>query len=125
MLAPRQKEILRLIAGGLTSRGIAARLKISFKTVVVHRHNLMRRLRIHDVVSLARYAYRNKLLELCSNLAGSTGDRHRQEAYPGVRRRRAGVADPDIPNRRKAKAEFSALAPFRKPLPRLCHDCQT
>lgn len=64
VLTPRESEILRLIAEGLSSREIAVRLKISFKTVVSHRYQLMRKLGIHDVVSLVRYAVRNKLTEL-------------------------------------------------------------
>jgi DNA-binding NarL/FixJ family response regulator len=63
-LTPRENEVLKLIASGLTSRQIAGRLKISFKTVVVHRYQLMRKLDVHDVVSLVRYAIRNKLTEV-------------------------------------------------------------
>ena len=62
-LTPRQKQILKLIAMGLTSVEIASKLRISFKTVVVHRQNMMKRLDVHEVVSLVRYAYRNRLLE--------------------------------------------------------------
>lgn len=62
-LTPRQMEIVKLIASGFTSAEIAARLDISFKTVVVHRQNIMKQLGVHEVVSLVRYAYRNKLVE--------------------------------------------------------------
>ena len=47
-LTPRQREILRLVAQGLTNREIADTLKISVRTVEVHRFNLMRRLRGRD-----------------------------------------------------------------------------
>ena len=61
-LSPREKEILKLIADGLSSREIADQLEISFKTAVAHRYHIMEKLQIHDVVTLVRYALRNKLI---------------------------------------------------------------
>lgn len=58
-LTPRQREILRLIAGGMTSRQIGDVLRIRLKTVESHRMHLMRRLGIHDVAGLVRYAVRH------------------------------------------------------------------
>ena len=55
-LTPRQKEILRLVAQGLTNREVAHNLKISVRTVEVHRFNLMRRLRVRNVAQLLRQA---------------------------------------------------------------------
>jgi len=55
----RQREILQLIAAGMTSRQIAHALKIRLKTVESHRLQLMRRLDIHDVAGLVRYAVRH------------------------------------------------------------------
>lgn len=63
-LTTREVEVLKLIASGLSSREISAQLDISFKTVVVHRYNIMRKLEVHDVVSLVRYAVRKKLVKL-------------------------------------------------------------
>ncbi|HUP61309.1 MAG TPA: response regulator transcription factor [Thermoanaerobaculia bacterium] len=60
-LTPRQREVLRLIAQGLTSRQIALQLRIHIKTVESHRTELMRRLGIHDVAGLVRYAIRHGL----------------------------------------------------------------
>jgi DNA-binding NarL/FixJ family response regulator len=57
-LTPRQLEVLRLVAAGHTTREIARRLKLSAKTVESHRGELMKRLGIHDVVALVRYAVR-------------------------------------------------------------------
>jgi len=57
-LSPRQREVLRLIAEGLTTKAIAGRLDISTKTVETHRSMLMGRLNIHDVAGLVRYALR-------------------------------------------------------------------
>jgi DNA-binding NarL/FixJ family response regulator len=62
-LTPRQREVLQLIAEGLSTKAIARRLSISAKTVDVHRSQLMERLDIHDVAHLVRYAIRNHLIE--------------------------------------------------------------
>ena len=57
-LTARQIEVLRMVAEGHRTREIAARLKLSVKTVESHRGEIMKRLGIHDVVSLVRYAMR-------------------------------------------------------------------
>ena len=57
-LTPRQLQVLRLIAEGLTTAAVARRLRLSVKTVETHRTELMRRLGIHDVAALVRYAVR-------------------------------------------------------------------
>lgn len=61
-LTPRQREILRLIAGGFTSRQIAETLSIHVKTVESHRTQLMKRLGIHNVAGLVRYAIQQGLV---------------------------------------------------------------
>ena len=61
-LTPRQKEILRLVAQGMTNREIAGQLDISVRTVEVHRFNLMRRLRVRNVAQLLRQALLLRLL---------------------------------------------------------------
>ncbi|WP_165252835.1 response regulator [Paludisphaera soli] len=61
-LTPRQREVLRLIAEGETTKAIARRLGISIKTVESHRTLLMERLGIHDVPGLVRYAIRAGLI---------------------------------------------------------------
>ena len=55
-LSPRQREVLRLIALGRTTKQIAQELGISVKTVETHRAQLMERLGIRDVAGLVRYA---------------------------------------------------------------------
>jgi DNA-binding NarL/FixJ family response regulator len=57
-LTPRQIEVLRMVAEGHRTREIASRLKLSVKTVESHRGEIMKRLAIHDVVGLVRYAMR-------------------------------------------------------------------
>jgi RNA polymerase sigma factor (sigma-70 family) len=63
-LSPRQREVLRLIAEGSTTKQIAQELKISVKTVETHRAQLMERLGIHDVAGLVRYAIIVGLIEV-------------------------------------------------------------
>jgi DNA-binding NarL/FixJ family response regulator len=57
-LTPRQIEVLRMVAEGHRTREIAKRLRLSVKTVESHRGEVMKRLKIHDVVGLVRYAMR-------------------------------------------------------------------
>jgi DNA-binding NarL/FixJ family response regulator len=62
-LTPRQKQIVKLLAEGKSSKEIAATLKISIKTAETHRTNILRRLDYHSVTELVRYAIRNHLIE--------------------------------------------------------------
>jgi DNA-binding NarL/FixJ family response regulator len=57
-LTARQIQVLRLVAEGHRTRDIAKQLGLSGKTVESHRGEIMKRLRVHDVVSLVRYATR-------------------------------------------------------------------
>jgi DNA-binding NarL/FixJ family response regulator len=61
-LTRRQREVLRLLAQGHPTRDIAKRLKLSVKTVETHRAELMKRLDIHDVAGLVRFAVRVHLV---------------------------------------------------------------
>lgn len=63
-LTPRQREVLQLIAEGRTTREIAQILSVSFKTAEAHRTRLMKRLDIHDLAGLVRYAIRSGLVDL-------------------------------------------------------------
>jgi DNA-binding NarL/FixJ family response regulator len=63
-LTPRQREILTLIADGLSTKDIGGRLNISVKTVESHRAQLTDRLNIHDVASLVRYAIKMGLVNV-------------------------------------------------------------
>lgn len=64
VLTSRQREILRLIAEGQSTKQIALTLNISAKTVETHRAQLMDRLDIHSIVGLVRYAINNGLIQL-------------------------------------------------------------
>lgn len=61
-LTAREREVLTLIAEGLTSREIAARLVISPKTVDRHRENIMAKLNLHNRAELVRFAVARGLL---------------------------------------------------------------
>ena len=61
-LTSRELELLQLIAEGKNSREAASVLGISTKTADTHRANLMRKLQIHSVTDLVRYALRNHIV---------------------------------------------------------------
>jgi len=63
-LSPREKEVLQLLAEGLSSPEIGQRLFIARTTVESHRRNVMRKLRIHSVADLTKYAIREGLTSL-------------------------------------------------------------
>jgi DNA-binding NarL/FixJ family response regulator len=57
-LTDRQCEVLAMIAAGLSTKQIAERLEVSFKTADHHRTRLMARLELHNLASVVRYAVR-------------------------------------------------------------------
>jgi DNA-binding NarL/FixJ family response regulator len=57
-LTDRQIQVLKLVADGHRTREVANRIGLSIKTVESHRSAIMKRLRMHDVASLVRYAIR-------------------------------------------------------------------
>ncbi|PYU19272.1 MAG: DNA-binding response regulator [Acidobacteria bacterium] len=59
----REREVLQLIAEGKSTKDIASLLGISVKTADSHRSRLMRKLDIHEVASLVRYAVRKGLVQ--------------------------------------------------------------
>lgn len=61
-LSPRQREILKAIAGGRSTKQIAYDLGLSVKTIETHRSQIMERLDIHDLAGLVRFAVRVKLV---------------------------------------------------------------
>ena len=62
-LTARELEIVHLLAGGKSSKEVAEMLKISVKTAETHRANIMRKLELHSVSELVRYAIRNRIIE--------------------------------------------------------------
>ncbi len=62
-LTDREREVLRLVAEGKTTKQIAALLGVSVKTAESHRTRLMDKLDIHDTASLVRYAVRRGVIQ--------------------------------------------------------------
>lgn len=63
ILTEREREVLKLITDGLSSKEIASDLGVSLKTIDSHRSNLMKKLDIHKVSGLVRFAIRSGLVE--------------------------------------------------------------
>lgn len=61
-LGARERQVLALVATGYTSAQIAEQLHIAASTIEVHRRNIMRKLDVHSVAGLTRYAIRNGLV---------------------------------------------------------------
>ena len=64
VLAPRERQILQLLAEGHTSSEIARKLHIATTTVDSHRRNIMKKLDLHSVAELTKYAVREGLTSL-------------------------------------------------------------
>jgi DNA-binding NarL/FixJ family response regulator len=62
-LSPREFEVFRLLAGGISVTGIAGKLNVSVKTVSTHKANLMQKLSLHNQSELLRYAIRHGLAD--------------------------------------------------------------
>jgi len=62
-LTRREKEIVYMIAQGLSSKEVAERLFISVKTVETHRARIMRKLELRNTADLVRYAVRTGLVQ--------------------------------------------------------------
>ncbi len=63
-LTPREQEVMRLLAEGLSSKEVASKLFISPKTVENHRSNLMNKLDLHSTIELIRYASKLGLIDV-------------------------------------------------------------
>ena len=63
-LGGREEQVLRLIADGYSSKDIARNLQIAPSTVEVHRRNIMRKIGLHKVADLTRYAIRNQMVSV-------------------------------------------------------------
>jgi two-component system response regulator NreC len=64
ILTPREREVLQLIAQGLSNRQIAEKLHISVKTVETHRGNMMNKLDVHDRAGLVKFAMDSGMVSL-------------------------------------------------------------
>lgn len=62
-LTPRERQVVRLIADGKTTKEVASALDLSVKTAESYRASLMEKLNIHQTAGLVRYAIRQGLIE--------------------------------------------------------------
>lgn len=63
-LGNREREVLQHLADGATSKEIAASMNVSCRTVETHRRNIMKKLNLHSIAELTRYAIREGLVRL-------------------------------------------------------------
>ena len=63
-LTPREQQVMRLLAEGLSTKEIAEKLFISPKTVENHRASIMNKLDLHSTVALVRYAAKLGLIDV-------------------------------------------------------------
>ena len=70
-LTPREIEVLKLVATGLSTKEIARSLGIAFKTAACHRGRVMAKLSIHEVATLTRYAIQHGYVDIDENAGAS------------------------------------------------------
>ena len=63
-LTPREIDVLRLVADGLSTKQVADQLGISFKTAATHRERILHKLGAHNAVQATRIAIRLGLARL-------------------------------------------------------------
>ncbi len=64
ILTDREREVLQLVAEGLNNKDIARKLKLSLKTVLAHRNNIMQKLDMHNQAQLIRFAIKEGISSL-------------------------------------------------------------
>jgi len=63
-LSKREQNVLQLIAGGKNTKEIAFTFGVSVKTIEVHRSNIMKKLDLHSIAELTKYALREGLTSI-------------------------------------------------------------
>lgn len=64
VLTPKEREVLQLISEGITTKEIGVRLGVAIKTAETHRTNMMRKLGLHSVAAVTKYAIREGITTL-------------------------------------------------------------
>jgi two-component system response regulator NreC len=70
-LSPREREVFDMLVRGYTNDGVGSHLAISVKTVETHRAHILKKLRLHSIAELIRFAARHNLV---SNLGAPPGE---------------------------------------------------
>jgi two-component system response regulator NreC len=63
-LSPRELEVFKLFAGGLSNRHIAEKLFISVRTVETHKNNIMKKIELKTTVDLVKFAIKNNIIQI-------------------------------------------------------------
>ena len=72
-LTNKEREVLVLLTQGLSSKEAAQRLQLSPQTIDVHRKNIMKKLDIHNVPGLVRWALRTGIISVEGSSFGILG----------------------------------------------------
>lgn len=64
LLTDRERQVLQLLAEGMTNKEVASTLTLGVSTVETHRLNLMQKLNLHNTAELVLYAVRKKILRV-------------------------------------------------------------
>lgn len=62
-LTAREREVIQLLGEGKTTKDVASALQITLKTAATHRTNILRKLELHSIADLVRYAIRNGMVQ--------------------------------------------------------------
>ena len=65
-LTARERELLQCIADGYSTKQVAERLGMAFRTATCHRDHIMHKLGVHDAMALVRYAIRTSTIRIVS-----------------------------------------------------------
>jgi DNA-binding NarL/FixJ family response regulator len=63
-LSPRERSVLQLLANGKSNKAVGAALGISIRTAESYRARLMKKVELHSLADLVRFAVRNKIVEV-------------------------------------------------------------
>ncbi len=63
-LSPRELEVFKLFAGGMSNRHIAEKLFISVRTVETHKNNIMKKIELKTTVDLVKFAIKNNIIQI-------------------------------------------------------------
>jgi two-component system response regulator NreC len=63
-LSPRELEVFKLFAQGMSNRHIAEKLFISVRTVETHKNNIMKKIEIKTTVDLVKFAIKNNIIQI-------------------------------------------------------------
>ena len=64
VLSAREREVLQLIAEGWSTKQIASHMYVSIKTIETHRRQIMKKLDLHNIADLTKYALREGLTSI-------------------------------------------------------------